>query len=57
MSENGPTGVPPKRSVIYARYSTDLQNERSIEDQVALCQAYAARESLNVVEVFEDRAC
>ena len=43
--------------MIYARYSTDLQNERSIEDQVALCQAYAARESLNVVEVYEDKAC
>ena len=57
MSENRPTGALPKRGVIYARYSTDLQNERSIEDQVALCQAYAARESLNVVEVFEDRAC
>jgi site-specific DNA recombinase len=57
MSGNSPTGLVQKKSVIYARYSTDLQNERSIEDQVALCQAYATRESLNVVQVYEDRAC
>lgn len=57
MSENRQTGVLPKRCVIYARYSSDLQNERSIEDQIALCRTYAARENLNVVEVYEDRAC
>jgi site-specific DNA recombinase len=45
-----------KRAVIYARFSTDLQDERSIEDQVALCRDYARRESLHVIEVFEDRA-
>lgn len=44
------------RCVIYARFSTDRQNERSIEDQVALCRAYAGRENLHVVDVFEDRA-
>ncbi len=27
-----------KRAAIYTRYSTDLQSERSIEDQIALCQ-------------------
>jgi hypothetical protein len=30
-------------SVIYARFSTDLQNEKSTEDQIALCRAHAAR--------------
>ncbi|GGC91362.1 recombinase family protein [Chelatococcus reniformis] len=44
------------RSAIYTRYSTDLQNEKSIEDQVALCRAYAAREGLSVAAVYEDRA-
>src|SRR5215468_6039564 len=44
------------RAVIYARFSTDHQDERSIEDQVALCRDYARREGLQVVEVFEDRA-
>jgi DNA invertase Pin-like site-specific DNA recombinase len=56
---NGPTsaGQPTKkRAAIYARFSTDLQNERSIEDQVVLCRSYAAREDMEVVEVYDDRA-
>jgi site-specific DNA recombinase len=57
MSGNRPTGAVPKTAAIYTRYSTDFQNERSIEDQVALCKAYAARENLNVIEVYEDKAC
>lgn len=44
------------RAVIYSRYSTDLQNDRSIEDQVALCTAYAARHGYQVVGHYEDRA-
>lgn len=46
----------PPRAAIYARYSTDMQNERSIEDQVELCRAFAAREGMVVVDLFEDRA-
>ena len=45
-----------KKAVIYARFSTDLQNERSIEDQITLCRAYASRENINITEVYEDRA-
>ncbi|PPD09915.1 MAG: recombinase family protein, partial [Methylocystis sp.] len=45
-----------KRAAIYARFSTDLQDERSIEDQVSLCRKYAERESLDVVAIFDDRA-
>ncbi len=45
-----------KKAVIYARFSTDLQNERSIEDQITLCRAYASRENINIIEVYEDRA-
>lgn len=44
------------RTAIYARYSTELQNEKSIEDQVALCRAHAAREGLEIVQVYSDRA-
>ena len=44
------------RAVIYARFSTDHQDERSIDDQVALCRDYARRENLHVIRVFEDRA-
>src|SRR5262245_30066290 len=47
----------PKRAVIYARYSTALQNDKSIEDQIAVCRAYAARNGYQIVMTpFEDRA-
>ena len=45
-----------KRAVIYARYSTDLQNDRSVEDQFRLCQSYAERIGVKVVEEYSDRA-
>jgi site-specific DNA recombinase len=45
-----------KRAAIYARFSTDMQNERSIEDQIALCRDYAVRQGFTVVETCEDRA-
>lgn len=44
------------RAVIYARFSTELQNEKSTEDQIALCRAHAARQHLNVVGIYEDKA-
>lgn len=44
------------QTLIYARYSSALQNDRSIEDQVALCYQRAAREGWTIVEVFADRA-
>src|ERR1700756_223082 len=45
-----------KPAAIYARFSTELQNEKSTEDQIALCRTYAARHQLNIVATFEDRA-
>lgn len=45
-----------KPAAIYARFSTELQNEKSTEDQIALCRAYAARHQLDVVATFEDKA-
>jgi DNA invertase Pin-like site-specific DNA recombinase len=57
MSEIRSASEPSiKKAVIYARFSTDLQNERSIEDQITLCRAYASREGINIIEVYEDRA-
>lgn len=44
------------RAVIYARFSTELQNEKSTEDQIALCRAHAAHQNLNVVGIYEDKA-
>jgi len=44
------------RTAIYARFSTELQQERSIEDQFALCRAYAAKNGLDVAGTYDDRA-
>jgi DNA invertase Pin-like site-specific DNA recombinase len=43
-------------AAIYSRFSSDLQKDRSIEDQVALCRAYAERNGVEIVLTFEDRA-
>ena len=44
------------RTVIYARYSSTLQNARSIEDQITDCRTRAEREGWPVVDVFADAA-
>lgn len=46
----------PLLAVLYARYSTDLQSEKSVDDQLALCRAYAAREGYKIVGEFHDAA-
>lgn len=43
------------RAALYARYSSDLQNERSAEDQLAALRIVAAARGLVVVEEFADR--
>jgi DNA invertase Pin-like site-specific DNA recombinase len=47
-----------RRCAIYARYSSDLQRETSIEDQLRRCREHAARRSWPIVEdwVVADRA-
>ncbi len=45
-----------KTAVIYARYSSDLQKDRSIDDQITLCKQIAERNNFKVIEVFTDRA-
>ena len=42
--------------IIYARYSTDRQDEQSIETQLALGRDFASARGWTVEEVFEDRA-
>ncbi|MCR4266451.1 recombinase family protein [Nitratireductor sp. ZSWI3] len=49
------TTTMPK-AAIYARFSSDLQRDRSIEDQIAVCRDYADRMGHEVVEVYADRA-
>jgi len=44
------------RTLLYARYSSQLQNARSIEDQISLLRARADREGWPVVDVFTDYA-
>lgn len=44
------------RCALYARYSSDRQNERSIADQVALCQRRADDLGWSVVRIFSDAA-
>jgi site-specific DNA recombinase len=44
------------RAVIYARYSSDLQREASIEDQIEVCRAHAEAQGWTVVRDYSDRA-
>jgi site-specific DNA recombinase len=44
------------RAAIYARYSSDLQSDKSIDDQIALCRDVCQREGMAVISTFEDRA-
>ena len=48
--------VSMKNAVIYARYSSDKQNEMSIEGQIEECQRYAASNDLLIVQEYIDRA-
>lgn len=52
-----PRDIPAgRRAAIYARYSIDHQNDRSIEDQIALCREHARRNGLTVTAEYSDRA-
>ena len=44
------------KAVIYARFSTDLQNEKSVEDQIQLCRDYIQKRGLTLVGTYEDKA-
>ena len=44
-----------QRVAIYARFSTDRQNESSIEEQVRACTDYATRQQWAVVKTFDDK--
>lgn len=43
-------------AVIYARYSSDKQNEMSIEGQIAECRKYAERNDILITQEYVDRA-
>jgi site-specific DNA recombinase len=44
------------RAVIYARYSSDLQREASIEDQIEVCRRHADAQGWAVQRHYSDRA-
>src|SRR5262245_52663281 len=44
------------RATIYARYSSDLQREASIDDQVALCKERIRRDGWRLMSTYTDRA-
>jgi len=44
------------RAAIYARYSTDLQRDASIADQVRICRERISREDWALAGVYDDRA-
>ena len=44
------------RAAIYARFSSDLQDARSITDQVTLARQYASSRGLSIAGVYEDAA-
>ena len=43
-------------AVIYARYSSDSQNEQSIEGQLRVCEEYAKRNGILILNTYIDRA-
>ncbi len=44
------------KAVIYARYSSEHQNEQSIEGQIRVCTDYAERNGIVIVDTYIDRA-
>lgn len=44
------------KAAIYARYSTDMQRDASIEDQIRLCVERAEADGNNVVKTYSDHA-
>jgi DNA invertase Pin-like site-specific DNA recombinase len=45
-----------RRAAVYARFSTDLQSDRSVDDQIALCRDFASRNDLTIVKTYSDKA-
>ena len=45
-----------KNAVVYARYSSERQTEQSIESQLRVCNEYAQRNELNIIDSYIDKA-
>src|SRR6266478_5726146 len=44
------------RAAIYARFSSELQRDESIEDQVEVCRRQIERQGWTVTKIYSDRA-
>ena len=44
------------RVAIYARFSSELQKDKSLDDQIRICREYADREGWKIVGTYKDRA-
>lgn len=44
------------RAALYARFSTELQQDRSVDDQLALCRAYAEANGYEIAGTYADYA-
>jgi site-specific DNA recombinase len=44
------------RAVVYARFSSDLQRDASIDDQLEVCRRLLDREGWQLIKVYADRA-
>jgi site-specific DNA recombinase len=53
---NRPVKGNAMRATIYARFSSDLQREQSIEDQIRVCRQRIDREGWTLVATYCDRA-
>lgn len=56
LRESEGNQVTKGTAAVYARFSSDLQKDRSIDDQLADCKKYAERGSLKIISTFSDRA-
>lgn len=45
-----------RTAVVYARFSSDMQRDTSIDDQVTLCRQIAMRHGLEITKIYTDRA-
>lgn len=45
-----------KKAVIYARYSSDRQNEQSIDGQVEVCRKWATDNDIEIIDIYPDEA-
>lgn len=45
-----------KKAVIYARYSSERQNEQSIAGQIEICTDWAKNNDITIIDIYHDEA-